>query len=79
VLIGWVAGKEHRADAKLLEITQMLRRMMDRDPRIRVETLGIRLDLDSERYHFADVVPFEELPNHSLASTSAWHRSPICR
>ncbi|HEY6758993.1 MAG TPA: hypothetical protein VI318_05860 [Baekduia sp.] len=64
VLIGWVAGKEHRADAQLLEVTQMLRRVMDRDPRVRVETLGVRLDLDPERYHFADVVPFEELPSH---------------
>lgn len=64
ILIGWVAGHEHRADAQMLRMTDVLRRVMERDPRVRVETCGVRLDLDPARYTFSGVVQFEELAPH---------------
>ncbi|WCB91878.1 glycosyltransferase [Baekduia alba] len=64
ILIGWVAAQEHRADVQQLRLTEMLRRVMERDKRIRVETLGVRLHLDPSRYNFAGVVPFERLADH---------------
>ena len=64
LVIGWVAAGEHRADAHHLNMTQVLRQVMERDPRVRVVTLGVQLKLDPERYTHHQWVPFEELPRH---------------
>jgi glycosyltransferase involved in cell wall biosynthesis len=61
ILIGWVAASEHRADAENLRIVDVLRRVMERDPRVRVESVGLKLSLDPARYRHTDIVPFEEL------------------
>jgi hypothetical protein len=63
-VIGWVAAGEHRADAQHLDITQMLRRVMERDPRVRVVTMGVQLKLDPERYTHHPWVPFQELAGY---------------
>jgi hypothetical protein len=64
IVIGWVAAGEHRADSRQLDVTQMLRGVMDRDSRVRVVTMGVRLKLDPERYTYHEWVPFPELPAH---------------
>jgi glycosyltransferase involved in cell wall biosynthesis len=61
VVIGWVAGREHAADAQRLNITAMLRAVMERDPNVRVVTMGLRLDLDRSRYEHHEFIPFGEL------------------
>jgi hypothetical protein len=64
VVIGWFAAGEHRADAQRLDMTHVLRRVMERDPRVRVVTIGVQLKLDPVRYTHHRWVPFHELAAH---------------
>jgi hypothetical protein len=64
VVIGWFAAAEHRADSRRLDMTPVLRRVMERDARVRVVTIGVQLKLDPERYTHHRWVPFNELPTH---------------
>ncbi|WP_272474880.1 hypothetical protein [Baekduia alba] len=61
VVIGWCAAAEHAADAKRLRITEVLRRVMQRCPHVRVVTIGIRLELDGNRYVHHRYVPHHDL------------------
>jgi glycosyltransferase involved in cell wall biosynthesis len=61
VVIGWVAGLEHRADADRLRIAEALRRLIAKHDDVRVECIGVNLGLP-ERYRHDDLVPFLELP-----------------
>jgi glycosyltransferase involved in cell wall biosynthesis len=61
VVIGWVGEPEQRADADWTGLTDSLRRVMERDCRVRVVTVGVRLDLDPERTTHHRHVPFERL------------------
>jgi glycosyltransferase involved in cell wall biosynthesis len=61
LVVGWVAGKEHVADASRLRIGETLRRVMDRRPDVRVVTMGVRLDLDPARYTHHDYIPIHLL------------------
>ncbi len=63
-VIGWVAAGEHRADSHHLDMTPVLRRVMERAPNVRVVTMGVRLKLDPERYTHHLWVPFPKLPEH---------------
>jgi glycosyltransferase involved in cell wall biosynthesis len=60
-VIGWVAGSEHVADAHALGVAEILREVMEEDDRVRVVTVGVRLDLEPARYTHVDFVPFEQL------------------
>ncbi len=62
VVIGWFAAGEHRADSHHLDMAPVLRRVMERDPRVRVVTIGVALKLDPERYTHHQWVQFHELP-----------------
>jgi glycosyltransferase involved in cell wall biosynthesis len=64
IVIGWVAGLEHIADARRLKITQVLQRVMERRPEVRVVTMGVRLDLDAARYTHHKYIPLHELGAH---------------
>jgi hypothetical protein len=61
VTIGWVASREHVADVRKLDLTTMLRNVIARDERVRVTTVGIKLDLDPERYTHVRHIEFPEL------------------
>jgi glycosyltransferase involved in cell wall biosynthesis len=61
VVIGWVAGAEHRADANRLRIPDVLRRLIAAHDDVRVECIGVDLGL-RERYENIRHVPFFELP-----------------
>ena len=61
VTIGWVASLEHVTDARLLDVTTILRNVMARDENVRVTTVGVKLDLDSDRYTHVRRVWFQEL------------------
>ncbi len=62
IVIGWIAGSEHRADAVRLQITDVLRRIVAEHPDVRVECIGVNLNL-SERYRHDLLVPFTKLAN----------------
>jgi glycosyltransferase involved in cell wall biosynthesis len=61
IVIGWVAGPEHRADVARIPIVDALRRILADYPTVRVECVGIDLALD-EQYRHDPELPFEELP-----------------
>jgi glycosyltransferase involved in cell wall biosynthesis len=64
IVIGWVASGEHRADVQHLDITNMLRAVMELEPRVRVVTIGVKLNLDPSRYTNIVDVPFAQLAGH---------------
>jgi glycosyltransferase involved in cell wall biosynthesis len=61
VVIGWIAGAEHRADTARIQIAAALRRLMAEHANVRVECIGIDLGL-TERYRHDQVIPFPDLP-----------------
>jgi glycosyltransferase involved in cell wall biosynthesis len=61
VVVGWFAGREHEADSRRLQVAQMLRRVMERRPEVRVVTMGVRLDLDPQRYTHHPYIPLHQL------------------
>lgn len=61
VVVGWVAGGEHIADARRLKITQVLQRVLERRPEVRVVTMGVRLDLDASRYTHHKYIPLHQV------------------
>jgi glycosyltransferase involved in cell wall biosynthesis len=63
VVIGWIAGLEHTADAKRLKLSAILRRLLEQHPDVRVESVGVDLQLP-ERYRHETGVEFRHLPEH---------------
>ena len=61
LVIGWVAGLEHRADADRMRIADQLSRLLAAHDHVRVESIGVNLGLP-ERYRNDREVPFPELP-----------------
>ncbi len=61
IMIGWVGRIEHYAEVRMLDVASMLRKVMARDDRIRVTTVGVKLDLDPGRYTYIEQVPFKDL------------------
>jgi hypothetical protein len=59
--IGWVAGLEHRLDLEQVPIVPALQRLLDTHPHVRVTTVGVRLELDSDRYDHVPVVALPDL------------------
>jgi glycosyltransferase involved in cell wall biosynthesis len=64
IVVGWVAGKEHVADARRLKIAEVLQDVMAKRPEIRVVTIGVRLDLDASRYTHHEHIPLHALGEH---------------
>jgi glycosyltransferase involved in cell wall biosynthesis len=62
LVIGWVAGGEHAADAGELGIGEALGTVLERHENVTVELFGIDLKLHSPRYRRVNHVPFEDLP-----------------
>src|ERR1700689_587321 len=55
-IVGWVAGQEHSVDLEKIPITNVLKRLLDTHPDLRILTIGVRLPLESKRYeHIAEV------------------------
>lgn len=50
ITIGWLAGVEHQVDHQQLRLEQVLARLLDTHPDVRVTSIGLGLGLDSERY-----------------------------
>lgn len=62
IVIGWVAGIDHRADTARIGIEDALRRLLAKYEKVRVESIGVRLGL-AERYRHDRLVHFDELPS----------------
>lgn len=62
IVIGWIAGLEHRADAARLQIAQALQRIVDAHDSVRVECIGVNLGLQGTRYRHDEDVHFRDLP-----------------
>jgi glycosyltransferase involved in cell wall biosynthesis len=63
LVIGWVAGGEHKADLKQLRLRNALDRVLQRHPRARVVSIGLPLGLRSDRYHAHQSVALADLPS----------------
>jgi glycosyltransferase involved in cell wall biosynthesis len=63
--VGWVACLEHRLDLERLPIVSTLQALLDRHPDVHVTTLGIKLELDSDRYRHVPGVPLTEMLRHA--------------
>jgi glycosyltransferase involved in cell wall biosynthesis len=61
IVVGWVAGGEHRLDLERIPIAQALERLLETHPQLRVLTVGERLPLHSPRYEHIVSVPFIDL------------------
>ena len=61
VVLGWVAEREHRTEGERLPIAGALRRLLELHPELRVVTVGLRLQLHSDRYRHVPHVPFLQL------------------
>lgn len=62
IVIGWIAGIEHRADIARVPIANALQRLLGHHPDVRVECIGVDLKIP-ERYRHDDFVPFLKLPD----------------
>lgn len=63
VVVGWVAMSEHGVDVEQLGLRETLTRVLDARPAIRVESIGIALDLDPTRYRRTKPVEYRFLPD----------------
>lgn len=61
VLIGWMAGREHRADLEQLSIRPALDALLQSRPEVQVVSIGLNLGLQSDRYQHIPSVHFEVL------------------
>jgi hypothetical protein len=61
IVVGWVAGSEHRVDLERLPIAKALRQALDTHTELRVLTLGVRLPLASEHYEHVEYVAYPDL------------------
>jgi hypothetical protein len=61
VVLGWIAGREHRLDLERLSIAATLERLLAAHPQLRILTVGVRLPLQSDRYEHIEAVPFPDL------------------
>jgi glycosyltransferase involved in cell wall biosynthesis len=61
VTIGWIAGLEHQLDVERIPVREVLQRLLDERPDVRVTSFGLGLGLRGERYRHVDVVPLLEL------------------
>jgi len=67
LVVGWVAGGEHKIDLKQLRLRAALDRVLEQHPYVRVMSVGLPLGLRSERYLAHESVPLAQLPS-TLAS-----------
>jgi glycosyltransferase involved in cell wall biosynthesis len=61
VVIGWIAGIDHRADVVRIDIVDALKRVLAKHAAARVECIGVDLSLP-ERYRHDGFVAFLDLP-----------------
>lgn len=63
LVIGWIAGLEHRGDLKELRLRRTFEQLLERHPHVRLVSAGVDLGVRSDRYVHHVKVPFPELPD----------------
>ena len=63
VTVGWVAGLEHRGDLRDLRLRRTLEQLLEAQPHVSVESVGLDLGLQSERYTHHGTISFPVLPD----------------
>jgi glycosyltransferase involved in cell wall biosynthesis len=61
IVVGWIAGREHRLDLERVPILDPLRRLLETHADLRVLTVGVRLPLRSDRYEYIERVEYPDL------------------
>lgn len=61
IVVGWVAGREHRVDLERIPIAEALRDLLAEYNNVRVVTVGLQLPLHSEHYRHITFVDLPEL------------------
>ncbi|HEX5146355.1 MAG TPA: hypothetical protein VFV85_04975 [Conexibacter sp.] len=61
VVVGWIAGLEHRGDLKELRLRRALQQLLDAQPHVSLVSVGVDVGVRSERYEHRDSMPFDEL------------------
>ncbi|HEY4276677.1 MAG TPA: glycosyltransferase [Conexibacter sp.] len=56
VVVGWLAGKEHKADYEGLGLESTFRRLLAERPNVSITSIGLGLGLQSERYKHIDML-----------------------
>jgi glycosyltransferase involved in cell wall biosynthesis len=62
IVVGWIAGLDHRADLAHIRLTQALRELVTKRHNVRVTTVGVKLNLP-ERYTHVPLLQFAQLPD----------------
>jgi glycosyltransferase involved in cell wall biosynthesis len=61
VVVGWVAGREHKDDLQRIPIADALAQLLELHPDVRILTVGVSLPIRSERYEHITSVPFPDI------------------
>jgi len=61
IVVGWVAGREHRVDLERIPLIKALKRVLETHDDVRVLTVGVRLALPADRYEHIVEVPYPQL------------------
>jgi hypothetical protein len=61
VVVGWVAGREHKLDLERVPVADAFSRLLEVHAELRVLTIGVRLPLHSQRYEHIAEVDFGDL------------------
>jgi glycosyltransferase involved in cell wall biosynthesis len=61
IVIGWTAGLEHRADLTYLPIVAALERILERHKDVRVVSVALDLEIQSDRYTCSPAIGFLDL------------------
>lgn len=62
LVVGWVAGLEHRADVERIPIRTVLEQLLSEHRELRVVTVGLSLGIDDPRYVHVPPIQLGELP-----------------
>jgi glycosyltransferase involved in cell wall biosynthesis len=63
-IVGWHASHEHNWDRIKLSVADILGGLLEAHPHVHVVTIGVDLELDSNRYDYVEEVQLHELTNH---------------
>ncbi len=61
IVVGWVAGLEHAADLPQLTVVKALAQLLEQRADLRVQSFGVRLPLNSDRYEHRANVDYYDL------------------
>lgn len=61
IVVGWIAGLEHKFDLARIPIADALSRLLDAHPNLRVVTVGVPIPLRSDRYKHITEIEYRDI------------------